>query len=150
MSENCRKCAGRLVAAKLQTLTELARLARFERATAWFVALQADGSAMYTLQALWTMAREALDITVVLLNNRSYAILNIEMERVGVAESSTKARSLLDLSNPDLDWVKLAEGMGVAAEQVVSVEQFDDAMSKAIATPGPYLIEVILPGYESA
>ena len=114
------------------------------------IALQADGSAMYTLQALWTMAREALDITVVLLNNRSYAILNIEMERVGVAESSTKARSLLDLSNPDLDWVKLAEGMGVAAEQVVSVEQFDDAMGKAMATPGPYLIEVILPGYESA
>ncbi len=114
------------------------------------IALQADGSAMYTLQALWTMAREALDITVVLLNNRSYAILNIEMERVGVAESSTKARSLLDLSNPDLDWVKLAEGMGVAAEQVVSVAQFDDAMGKAMATPGPYLIEVILPGYESA
>jgi len=114
------------------------------------IALQADGSAMYTLQALWTMAREALDITVVLLNNRSYAILNIEMERVGVAESSTKARSLLDLSNPDLDWVKLAEGMGVASEQVVSVAQFDDAMGKAMATPGPYLIEVILPGYESA
>ena len=113
------------------------------------IALQADGSAMYTLQALWTMAREALDVTVILLNNRSYAILNIEMARVGVADSSEKARSLLDLSNPDLDWVKLAEGMGINAEQVTSVEQFDQAMNQAMSTPGPHLIDVLLPGYDA-
>ena len=113
------------------------------------IALQADGSAMYTLQSLWTMARETLDVTVVLLNNRSYAILNIEMARVGVADSSEKARSLLDLSNPDLDWVKLAEGMGITAEQVTSVEQFDQAMTRAMSTPGPHLIDVLLPGYDA-
>ena len=111
--------------------------------------MQADGSAMYTLQSLWTMARETLDVTVVLLNNRSYAILNIEMARVGVADSSEKARSLLDLSNPDLDWVKLAEGMGITAEQVTSVEQFDQAMNRAMSTPGPHLIDVLLPGYDA-
>ena len=113
------------------------------------IALQADGSAMYTLQSLWTMARETLDVTVVLLNNRSYAILNIEMARVGVADSSEKARSLLDLSNPDLDWVKLAEGMGITAERVTSVEQFDQAMNRAMSTPGPHLIDVLLPGYDA-
>ena len=114
------------------------------------IALQADGSAMYTLQALWTMAREALDVTVILLNNRSYAILNIEMARVGVTDSSEKARSLLDLSNPNIDWVRLAEGMGVAAEQVTTVDQFDQAISRGMVTPGPRLIDVLLPGYDAA
>ena len=79
------------------------------------IALQADGSAMYTIQALWTQAREGLDVTTVLLDNASYAILNFELKRVGAEADGPKARSLLDLSNPDLDFVKLAQGMGVEA-----------------------------------
>lgn len=111
------------------------------------IALQADGSAMYTPQALWTMVREQLDVTVILLNNSSYAILNIEMERVGVANPSAKAKSLLDLSNPTIDWVQLAKGMGMAGCKVETVSEFDEAMAAAMTTPGPRLIEVILPGY---
>jgi len=76
------------------------------------VCLEGDGSAMYTLQALWTQARERLDVTTVIYANRSYAILNIELARVGVDNPGLTARSLLDLHDPTLDWVKLAEGMG--------------------------------------
>ena len=79
------------------------------------VALQADGSAMYTVQALWTMAREKTDVTVVLLNNRSYAILNIEMARVGAGQPNDKMLSMLNLSPPSMDWVHIAQGMGVRA-----------------------------------
>ena len=82
------------------------------------LALEADGSAMYTIQALWTHARESLDVTTVIMNNRSYAILNIELARTGAGEGGPKARDLLDLSRPDLDFVKLAEGMGVPAVAV--------------------------------
>ena len=114
------------------------------------IALQADGSAMYTPQALWTMVRENLDVTVVLINNSSYAILNIEMERVGVTNPSEKAKSLLDLSNPTIDWVKLAEGMGMPANRAETVAEFDAAMALAMQHRGPRLIEVILPGYESS
>ena len=114
------------------------------------VALQADGSAMYTPQALWTMVREDLDVTVVLLNNSSYAILNIEMERVGVTNPSEKAKSLLDLSNPTINWVNLAEGMGMPASKVTTVAEFDAAMALAMQHRGPRLIEVILPGYQSS
>lgn len=109
------------------------------------IALQADGSAMYTPQALWTLAREKLDVTVVLLNNRSYAILNIEMDRVG-AQAGAKARSLLDLSNPDIDWVGLAISLGVSAERVTTTEAFDSAFAAAMQVRGPHLIEAILPG----
>jgi len=114
------------------------------------IALQADGSAMYTPQALWTMVREDLDITVLLLNNSSYAILNIEMERVGVDNPSAKAKSLLDLSNPTLDWVQIAEGMGMGASRANTVAELDAAMALAMQQRGPRLIEVILPGYESS
>lgn len=114
------------------------------------IALQADGSGMYTLQSLWTMVRENTDITVVLLNNSSYAILNIEMQRVGVDNPSDKAKSLLDLSNPTIDWVSLAKGMGMPATRVETVGAFDTAMAQAIATRGPQLIEVILPGFEDS
>ena len=112
------------------------------------IALQADGSAMYTVQSLWTMVREDTDITVVLLNNSSYAILNIEMQRVGVDNPSEKAKSLLDLSNPTIDWVSLARGMGMQAIKVDTVEAFDAAMAEAMSNKGPRLIEVILPGFE--
>jgi Thiamine pyrophosphate enzyme, C-terminal TPP binding domain len=74
------------------------------------IAVQADGSAMYTIQSLWTMAREQLDITVIILNNRSYAILNIELERVGADAAGPKAKSQLDLAKPNLDFVHIGNG----------------------------------------
>lgn len=108
------------------------------------IALEADGSGMYTVQALWTMVRENLDIVVLLLNNRSYAILNIELSRVGVEQPGPTALSLLDLSNPDLNWADIARGMGMSAIQVDTVDTLDHAFAEAVATPGPRLIEVML------
>ncbi|HEX7036380.1 MAG TPA: acetolactate synthase large subunit [Pseudomonadales bacterium] len=108
------------------------------------VALQADGSAMYTIQSLWTMARESLDVTVVLFNNRKYAILQVEFMRVGAQNPGPKAMSMLDLSRPDLDFVHLARGMGVPAVRATDAEAFSDALAESFATPGPYLIEAIL------
>jgi acetolactate synthase-1/2/3 large subunit len=81
------------------------------------VALQADGSALYTISALWTMAREQLDITVVILNNRAYAIVQNELKRVGASGAGPQAQSLLDLSNPEIDFVAIAEGFGVPAKR---------------------------------
>ena len=107
------------------------------------VALQADGSGMYTVQALWTMAREKLDVTTIILNNSSYAILNIELRRVGVANPGPKALSMLDLSNPSLDWVALAKGMGVPGVRVTTSEALYDALSEALAAKGPRLIEAM-------
>ena len=108
------------------------------------IALEADGSGMYTVQALWTMVREQLDITVVLLNNRSYAILNIELSRVGVEQPGPTALSLLDLSNPDLEWTDIARGMGMQAVKVEAVAQLDKTFADAMAQKGPCLIEVML------
>jgi acetolactate synthase I/II/III large subunit len=113
-------------------------------------ALQAEGSAMYTIQSLWTMAREQLDVTVVLFNNRSYGILNMELARVGADGGGSKARAQLDLSDPDLDLVKLAAGCGVPAERADSGEQLVAALERAIAEPGPHLIEVPVPNVYSA
>jgi acetolactate synthase-1/2/3 large subunit len=107
-------------------------------------ALQADGSAMYTVQALWTQAREGLDVTTVLLDNSSYAILNFELKRVQAVEAGPKARSLLDLSNPHIDFVELARGMGVPAERAESCEDLSAALLKAQAEPGPHLIHAVL------
>ena len=108
------------------------------------IAMEADGSGMYTVQALWTMVREQLDITVVLLNNRSYAILNIELSRVGVEQPGPTALSLLDLSNPDLEWTDIARGMGMQAVKVETVAALDQAFADAMAQSGPSLIEVML------
>jgi acetolactate synthase I/II/III large subunit len=108
------------------------------------VALEADGSAMYTIQALWTHAREQLDVTTVIMNNRSYAILNIELARTGAGSGGPKAKDLLDLSRPDLDFVKLAEGMGVPAVAVHSADEAVAALERAHAEPGPHLIDAIL------
>jgi len=108
------------------------------------IALEADGSGMYTVQALWTMVREQLDITVVLLNNRSYAILNIELSRVGVEQPGPTALSLLDLSNPDLEWTDIARGMGMQALKVETVAALDQAFADAMAQKGPCFIEVML------
>jgi acetolactate synthase-1/2/3 large subunit len=108
------------------------------------VALQADGSAMYTIQALWSMARENTDVTVVLLNNRSYAILNIELERVGAGTPNAKTLSMLDLSNPDMNFASIAEGLGVTATQARTTEEFQAQFREAMATRGPRLIEAIV------
>ena len=108
------------------------------------IALEADGSGMYTVQALWTMVRERLDVTVVLLNNRSYAILNIELSRVGVEQPGPTALSLLDLSNPDLEWTDIARGMGMQALKVETVSELDEAFAEAMEQRGPCLIEVML------
>lgn len=108
------------------------------------IALQADGSGMYTAQALWTMARERLDVTTVILNNGSYAILNIELMRVGVQNPGPKALSMLDLKHPALDWSKMSEGMGVPAVRVSTAEEFREALADALKIKGPRLIEVLL------
>ena len=108
------------------------------------IALQADGGGMYTLQALWTMAREALDVTTVIFNNGSYAILNIELMRVGVQNPGPKALSMLDLKNPAIEWTKLSEGMGVPAVRVDTAEGFHAALKDALAQKGPRLIEAMI------
>lgn len=108
------------------------------------VALQADGSGMYTIQALWTMAREQTDVTIVLLNNRSYAILNIELARVGAGVPNAKTLSMLDLSNPDMSFVDMARGMGVAATRAENAEEFHQQFATAMTTKGPQLIEAMV------
>ena len=108
------------------------------------IALQADGSAMYTVQALWSMARENTDVTVVIMNNRSYAILNIELARVGAGQPTAKTLSMLDLSRPDIDWVNIAQGMGVPATKVTSAEEFHQQFAQAMSTKGPQLIEAMV------
>ncbi|MGH9032732.1 MAG: acetolactate synthase large subunit, partial [Acidimicrobiia bacterium] len=109
------------------------------------VSLEADGSAMYTLQALWTQAREGLDVTTVIFNNRSYAILNMELHRVGAESSGPKALDMLDLTRPDLDFVSLAQGMGVTATRATTAEEFTTQLERAIAERGPALVEAVLP-----
>ncbi|HKS44307.1 MAG TPA: acetolactate synthase large subunit [Amycolatopsis sp.] len=109
------------------------------------IALQADGSALYTISALWTMARENLNVTTVLLNNRAYAILRMELQRVGATTSGPKANELLDLSRPDMDFVKIAEGMGVPASRATTAEELADQFSRALAEPGPHLIDALVP-----
>jgi acetolactate synthase-1/2/3 large subunit len=109
------------------------------------ICLEADGSAMYTLQALWTQARQGLDVTTVIFNNRSYAILNLELRRVGAEAAGPKALEMLDLSRPDLDFVSLARGMGVDAARANSAEEFNALFQRAMAEPGPHLIEAVLP-----
>jgi acetolactate synthase-1/2/3 large subunit len=106
--------------------------------------LQADGSAMYTIQALWTHAREGLNVTTVVLSNRSYAILNIELHRVGADAGGPLARRLLDLTEPDLDFCALAQGMGVPAHRAESAEDLATALEAGFAQEGPSLIEVML------
>jgi acetolactate synthase-1/2/3 large subunit len=109
------------------------------------IALVGDGSAMYTIQSLWTMMNENLDVTVIVLNNRSYAILNIELERVNAKDAGPKAKSQLDLSKTKIDFVALAKGMGVPAETATTAEEFNGALERAIREPGPHLIDAIVP-----
>jgi acetolactate synthase-1/2/3 large subunit len=108
------------------------------------VAFQADGSGMYTVQALWSMAREGCDVTVVLLNNSSYAILNVELARLKAGEPNEKTLSMLDLGRPQIDWCQVAQGMGVSACRVETTGAFYEAFGRAMREPGPHLIEVMV------
>jgi acetolactate synthase-1/2/3 large subunit len=109
------------------------------------VALEADGSALYTLQALWTQAREGLDVVTIVFNNRSYAVLNMELDRVGVEAPGPKAKSLLDLSHPDIDFVALATGLGVPATRSTTADELVDQLGRAMHEPGPAVIEAMVP-----
>jgi len=107
------------------------------------VCLEADGSAMYTAQALWTQAREGLDITTVLFANRRYRVLGYELERVGAEADGQRARDMLDISRPDLDFVALSKGMGVPATRVETAEELARAFARSVEEPGPHLIEAV-------
>jgi acetolactate synthase-1/2/3 large subunit len=108
------------------------------------IALEADGSGMYTLQSLWTMARERLDVVTVILANRRYRILDIEMQRIGAGEMGRMANDMVDISRPDLDFVKLSEGMGVAASRAATADEFIVQFGAAVRGKGPALIEAVL------
>jgi acetolactate synthase-1/2/3 large subunit len=105
------------------------------------ISLQADGAAMYTLQALWTQAHERLNVTTIIFANRKYAILLQEFANIG-AKIGEAARALTDLSNPDLDWIKLARGLGVEAASANNCEQFADLLRFSFSRSGPFLIEI--------
>jgi acetolactate synthase-1/2/3 large subunit len=107
------------------------------------ICLEGDGSAMYTLQALWTQAREGLDVTSVIFANHRYAILEVELARVG-AQPGPQARSNYFIGNPDLDFVQLARGLGVSAARASSADEFNQHFAAAMREPGPHLIEVPL------
>ena len=107
--------------------------------------VEADGSAMFTLQALWTQAREGLDVTTIILNNGSYAVLKMELDRVGAQEAGPLASAMLDISQPRLDFVSLAAGMGVPATRATTAEEFVNQLQKSLASEGPSLIEAMVP-----
>ncbi|POR12372.1 acetolactate synthase large subunit [Diaphorobacter sp. LR2014-1] len=109
------------------------------------IALIGDGTAMYTLQALWSMARENLHVVSVIFNNASYSVLNVELERVGAEKAGPKAKSQLDLKGPVLNFAQLAQGMGVHAVRASTAEDFCQALEYALAHPGPHLIEALVP-----
>ena len=114
------------------------------RPSAKVLSLNGDGAAMYTVQSLWTMARENLDITVVVFANHSYRILNIEMGRTGSGNPGPSASKLLDLGNPKIDWVSVAKGLGVDATRCETAEQFEIAFARAMREPGPKFIEAAI------
>jgi quercetin dioxygenase-like cupin family protein len=105
--------------------------------------LEGDGSALYTVQALWTQARERLDVTTVILSNRRYAILELEFGRVD-ANPGSAALDLFDLKNPALDWIRLATGLGVEAARAQTLEDFADLLAVSCRRKGPFLIELIV------
>lgn len=109
------------------------------------ISLEADGSAMYTLQSWWTMARENLDVTTVVFNNRSYAVLNMELGRVGASGHGDKAKEMLDIGRPDLDFTSLAKGMGLDAWRATTAEEFTESLERSLGTPGPSVVEAIIP-----
>lgn len=108
------------------------------------IALEADGSALYTIQALWTQAREGLNVTNVILNNGAYAILRLEMMRAGVNQLSEAANALFDLKRPAIDFCSIARGFGVPAERVETPAALTAALKRSYAARGPTLIEVMI------
>jgi acetolactate synthase-1/2/3 large subunit len=106
--------------------------------------LEGDGSGMYTLQSLWTQARENLDVTTVVFANRTYAILHHELSGVGAGTPGKKAADMLDIGRPDLDWVALARGMGVEASRATTADEFNRELAAALSHRGPRLIEAVL------
>ncbi|RBY95909.1 acetolactate synthase large subunit [Blastococcus sp. TF02-8] len=108
------------------------------------IGIQADGSAMYTISALWSYAREQADITTIICDNGSYAILEHELQKVGAASDGERARKLLDLGGPGLDFVSIAQGMGVPASRATTAEELAEQLQKALAEPGPHLIDAVL------
>ena len=109
------------------------------------LALESDGSMMYTPQALWTMAREGLDVTVVALSNRSYAILNLERQRVGAVSDGATSQRMLELDGPTMDLGAVATGLGVESLRVTTADELVSALERSYATPGPMFIEAMLP-----
>ena len=109
------------------------------------LSLEADGSALYTIQALWTQAREQLNVTTVLINNAAYAILRMELARTGSAQAGPRASRMLDLSDPTPDFTQISTGLGVPATRVTTAGELDRALRLAYAEPGPHLIEAIVP-----
>ena len=109
------------------------------------LALVGDGSAMYTIQALWTMARENLNVTTVIFNNAAYSILNVELERVGAEGAGDKARAQLDISRPVTHYAQLARSLGVHGTRVSTTDALLKALDYAWSMPGPHLIEVMIP-----
>jgi acetolactate synthase-1/2/3 large subunit len=107
--------------------------------------LQGDGSALYTMQALWSQARERAQVVTIIFANRAYAILNHELANIGAGSAAPQAARLLQLDDPTLDWVKLAEGMGVPAVCAQTTGSFADALSVALRESGPFLIEAVMP-----
>ena len=108
--------------------------------------LSGDGAGMYTNQALWSMARENADIVTVVFVNHSYRILNIELYRTGAGNPGPVSQGMLNLDSPEIDWVKLAEAQGVAAELATTAEDFDAALERGFSNEGPYLIAALVPG----
>jgi acetolactate synthase-1/2/3 large subunit len=108
------------------------------------VCLSGDGAAAYTAQGLWTLARERLDVTVVIFANRAYRILNMELARTQSGAAGDRARSLLELSNPAMDWVSIASGFGMRASRCDTTESFDSAFAQSMSDAGPSLIEAVV------
>ena len=108
------------------------------------VCLHGDGGAMYTLQALWTQARESLNVTNIIFSNRSYAILKVELDRVGALDTGDRAASMFSLDDPAISWPSLAQSLGVTGYKATTVEEFKKALSISLAEEGPSLIEVMV------
>lgn len=106
------------------------------------ICFHGDGGAMYTIQSLWTQARENLNVTNIIFSNKAYAILQIELERVGALQTGSRAQSLFSLDNPELNWKSLSSSMGVKAKTTLTVEEFRKEFSSAVNEPGPTLLEV--------
>jgi acetolactate synthase-1/2/3 large subunit len=107
------------------------------------LALLGDGGAAYTIQSLWTQAREQLDVTTVVFANRKYNILNVEYGRLGVTEVGPIAASLFDIGSPDIDWAMLANSMGVSSATARSAEELCTLLNSSYQQPGPFLIQAM-------